>query len=106
VHFSSSNQTYFSSCSEASAASEEDESSLTRRMRRFAQGKSEPCLDAVKGSLLSAADQMLTTVSEIIIENAQLDKGEAGQFCMFFTRIFISSQNLVNSHCLYTLYTS
>ena len=42
-------------------------------------------LEQVKGVLLSMADQMLSTVSEIIIENAQHDKGEIADVSASFS---------------------
>ena len=48
---------------------------MTRGAQRFTAGKKVVTLEQVKGTLLAVADQMLSTVSEIIVENAQHDKG-------------------------------
>ena len=43
--------------------------------KRFTGAKRSLTLEHVKGTLLTTADQILSTISEVIIENAQNDKG-------------------------------
>ena len=47
--------------------------------QRFTDGKKLPTLELIKGTLLMIADQMVTTISEVICDNASHDK--AGQCC-------------------------
>ena len=54
----------------------EGESTLTQAMRRFTGAEQKaPSLEIVKGALLATADTLLSTLSELVIENAQYDKG-------------------------------
>ncbi|XP_046336681.2 cilia- and flagella-associated protein 54-like isoform X2 [Haliotis rufescens] len=42
--------------------------------RRFTESKKSMTVDAVKGTLLSVAEKMVSTISEVIVENAENDK--------------------------------
>ena len=58
--------------------SDDDEETLagTQRLgKRFTTSKKPVTSEVVKGVLLSTADSILSTLSEIILENAQHDKG-------------------------------
>ena len=55
----------------------EAESTFTQTIRRFMDGEDrQPSLDVVKGILLTTADTLLSTLSELVIETAQYDKGK------------------------------
>lgn len=56
-------------------ADKEGDSTLTKAIKRFAGDKKSPSLEIIKGTLLATADQMVATISELVIENAQYDKG-------------------------------
>ena len=43
-------------------------------VKRFTGGKNEVTLENVKGTLLGIADKMMSTISEVVIENAEHDK--------------------------------
>ena len=54
----------------------EDDDATGGRNKRFADSKNNVSLEIIKGTLLAIADQILTTVSDIIIDNAeQSEKG-------------------------------
>ena len=55
--------------------SEDGSSAMAVSHKRFTDVQKPLKLDAIKGILLTAADQMLATLSEIVLENAQYDKG-------------------------------
>lgn len=46
--------------------------------KRFTQSKKPLTLELIKGTLLTIADQMVTTIAEVILENAEHDK--AGEY--------------------------
>ena len=54
----------------------EGDSTLTQAMKRFTGDRKSPSLEIVKGTLLATADQILSTLSELVIENAQYDRGK------------------------------
>ena len=64
-----------SSVDEGQSMSEEDSVAMTISHKRFTDSAKPLKLNAIKGILLTAADQMLATLSEIVLENAQYDKG-------------------------------
>ena len=54
----------------------EIDSLLRRALDRFSDPEArQPTLDAIKGTLLTVADSMLATLSELVIERAQYDEG-------------------------------
>ena len=54
----------------------EAESTITQAMRRFTDSEERtPSLPIVKGILLATADTLLSTLSELVIETAQYDRG-------------------------------
>ena len=62
-------------------------------------------LEAIKGTLLAMADQILTTVSDIIIENAeQSEKGTASSINTEFVVIIASLRWTDNLHFIYVFF--
>ncbi|XP_056000170.1 cilia- and flagella-associated protein 54-like isoform X4 [Ostrea edulis] len=53
---------------------EEEEHHSGHVTKRFTQSKKPLTLELIKGTLLTIADQMVTTIAEVILENAEHDK--------------------------------
>ncbi|XP_062618793.1 cilia- and flagella-associated protein 54-like [Saccostrea cucullata] len=53
---------------------DEEEHHSGHATRRFTQSKKPLTLELIKGTLLTMADQMVTTIAEVILENAEHDK--------------------------------
>lgn len=53
---------------------EEEEHHSGHVTKRFTQSKKPLTLELIKGTLLTMADQMVTTIAEVILENAEHDK--------------------------------
>ena len=64
-------------------------SGLTPAGRRLSSMGKKVTLEAVKGTLLAIADQMLSTMSEIILENAHNEKGKSHEFAKVITLRFL-----------------
>ncbi len=63
-----------------------------RQGKRFSNSKKPVTAEIVKGVLLATADQILSTLSEIIMENAQNDKGRLLSIIMLFATYVIICQ--------------
>ena len=56
--------------------------------QRFTDGKRLPTQELIKGTLLMIADQMVTTISDVICENASHDKaGQCGYSQVLYKRL-------------------
>lgn len=66
------------------AVDEDSDETVGGCSRRFTESKKSMTVDAVKGTLLSVAEKMVSTISEVIVENAENDKAGSVVTVIYF----------------------